>query len=135
MNAVWSTRVIVPGLLGVAVVLALLLAGVAVVSGWAGWDEPVRVWVDGEQVWGEPHGDSLSFGESIALVGGLVLALLVTLVVVPLTLAVCLAAAALAIVLALVLGLGLPVLILLGLGALLLSPLILLGWLVVKMLR
>jgi hypothetical protein len=133
------SRTLLRGLLVAALALALLLAAVATVSGWVGgvgwanWDEPVRIFVDGEQVFGGPRGGSLSFGQALAVALALVFAVVVTLIVVPLAVAFSLAAAALAVVLALVFGLGLPVVILVGLGALLLSPLILLGWLIMKL--
>ena len=119
------------GLLAAAVALALLLTGFVINLG---WEEPVRVYVDGEQVLGGPAVESMTFGQVFALTLALAFALLITIVVVPVAVVVGLALAALGLVFALVVGLGLPVLILVGVGALLLSPLILLVWLLFKLL-
>ncbi|MFM7531255.1 MAG: hypothetical protein ACKO5J_01945 [Rubrivivax sp.] len=119
------------GLAGAAVALALLLTGLVFNLG---WEDPVRIYVDGEQVFAGPHVESMSFGQLFALTLALAFAFLIMIVVVPVAVVVGLALAALAVVFALVVGLGLPVLILVGVGALLLSPLILLVWLLFKLL-
>ena len=98
------------------------------------WKEPVRIFVDGEQVYGGPDFDEMSFGEILALSLVGVLALVLTVVLVPVAVAVTFVAVAVAVVLAVVVGLGLPLLIVVLVVGLLLSPLILLGWLLFKLL-
>ena len=117
------------GLAGIALafVLATSLLDLA-------WPEPVRIFVDGEQVYGGPDFDEMSFGELLAFSLVAVLALLLSLVILPVALAATFVAVTVAVVLAVVVGLGLPLLIVVLIVGLLLSPLILAGWLLVKLL-
>jgi hypothetical protein len=123
----WLWAALLAGAVALAFFLAVLALGL-------GWVEPVRVFVDGEQVYGGPHLDAMSAGELFALSLAAMLALLVMLVVVPVAVVVAVVAVAMSLVLAVVVGLGLPLLIVALLVGLLLSPLILLGWLLIKLL-
>ena len=122
----WALLLLAGGVL--AIVLATSLMDLA-------WQEPVRIFVDGEQVYGGPDFGQMAFGELLAFSLVAVLALLVSLVILPVAVAAIFVAVALAVVLAVVVGLGLPLLIVVLIVGLLLSPLILLGWLLVKLLR
>jgi hypothetical protein len=125
-RAVWWAVLLLAGVV-LAFVLATSLLDLA-------GHEPVRIFIDGEQVYGGPDFGQMSFGELLALSLAAVLALLVTLVIVPVAVAAAVVAMAIAVVLAVVLGLGLPLLIVALVVGLLLSPLILLGWLLFKLL-
>jgi hypothetical protein len=114
-----------------AFLLAVLLAFFAVGLGWI---EPVRIFVDGEQVYGGPNFESMSAWELFALCFAALLALLVSLFIVPLALALAVVVLAAVVVFSVVIGLGLPLLLVLLVVGLLLSPLILLGWLLIKLL-
>jgi hypothetical protein len=120
-----------PALVASAFLLAVALAFSAVGLGWI---EPVRIFVDGEQVYGGPDFDSMSAWELFALSFAGLLALLVTIFFVPLALAVTVVALAAVVVLSVVIGLGLPLLLVLLVVGMVLSPLILAGWLLVKLL-
>lgn len=124
----WLVLGLLLGALALALLAARALMGLEL-------HEPVRVYVDGEQVFSGSGLSHLSFGAVFAAVLGVGLALLLTLVLVPLAVAAALVAVAVVVVLVVVLGLGLPVLAVLLVAAVLLSPLILLGWLLVKLLN
>ena len=125
-RAVWWAALLLAGL-ALSVVMTTSLLDLA-------WKEPVRIFIDGEQVYAGPDFDELSFGEILALSLAGVLALVLTVVLVPVAVAVTFVAVAVSVVLAVVLGLGLPLLIVVLVVGLLLSPLILLGWLLFKLL-
>jgi hypothetical protein len=107
-------------MLGVA-----LVAGVALVFNGMHFPAPLHVSINGEDVFTGFDFDHLSTASKLALAGGLVLALLAAIVIVPIALLMLLSVFLL---IALTL-LGLPLIAMLTMLALLMSPLLLIGWL------
>ncbi len=104
---------------------AALVAGMALVFGGMHFSSPVQVSINGEDVFTGFDLDRFSTAHKLALAGGLVLALLAAMVIVPIALLMVLSVFLL---IALTL-LGLPLIAVLTVLTLLLSPLILAGWL------
>lgn len=92
---------------------------------------PLRVSIDGEPVVDGLVLASMSGGEKLATVAALLLALLTVMLVVPLALMMALGIA----LLVLLMTLGLPLVALLVVAAALLSPLLLIGWLLWRAMR
>jgi len=118
----------------VARLLLLLVLGLAAIAAVAlalhGLDfaAPVHVVIDGEEVFGGLDLGTLPPAQKVAMSTVVVLALLSALVIVPVALVV----GVLALALIVLMIVGLPVLAVLSVAALLLSPLILLAWLLWK---
>ena len=118
--ALWTFGLL--GLAGLAGVLALL----------HGFDaSPLQLTINDESVTGSFDLDQWSMSHQALLFGGLAVALFAVLVIVP----VAFLLALLGVVGAVLLSVGLPLLVVVGVAALLLSPLALLGWLLWRALR
>jgi hypothetical protein len=114
------------GLLLLTLVLgAALVAGVALVFSGMHFSAPVHISINSEDVFTGLDLDRFSTAQKLALAGGLVLALLAAMVIVPIALLM-----VLSVLLLIALTLfGLPLLAVLTVLTLLVSPLILAGWL------
>jgi len=124
MSPVWSRRLLV--LMAVSLLLAMGIAGLAMNMEFG---VPLNVTIDGEEVVRGFDLTALPPAHKVVLAGVVMIALLSALVIVPLALVFAMAAV-LGVVLLVV---GVPLVAALAGVALLLSPLILLGWLLWKL--
>lgn len=111
-------------LLGVMAAIGLLATALVAWALFGIVDAPISVTVNGAEQWPPMALASLPPAHKVVLLLGLALAALALVVIVPVALLLGLGAALVGIVL----GVGLPVVVALAVLALLLSPLILLGW-------
>lgn len=119
--------------LRLGLLFALLWVGAALL--WLAVDSipyaPLHVTIDGDEVLSGIDLAAFDPAHKVAVVVAVLVALVVALIVVPIALVVAL----IALTLVLLLTVGLPLLAVLGVAGLLLSPLILLGWLLWRALR